>query len=184
MLATTQLVESDWNNALRYYQTLDPALKHLEGYEGVALWRNTLMPTEHLVTYSYANLEAAEAGLEAVASRKLLAETTHHTGVPDVTRVFVAKKKRRGIHGAKVGQYLSKSVRVADPGYADDLVEELDRIFDELSILPGYLGAEIGKNESLEEEIVGMAAWESEAAFESSVPPGRLYEIRLYRRIL
>jgi heme-degrading monooxygenase HmoA len=184
VLAVTELVESDWSNALRYYQTIDPALKHVDGYRGVGLWRNVTIPTEHLVTYAYADLDSAERGLEAVASRKLLAETTHTVGAPDVSRFFMQPAKRKGIFGAKVGQFLSKSVRVADPGYGSDLMEELDRIFDELSILPGYLGAEVGRNETLSEEIVGLVAWESAEEFEQSVPPGRLYDIRLYRRVL
>ena len=184
VLAQMPLVENDWSSALRYYQTIDPALQKVPRYMGVGLWRDSDQPTEHLVTYAYANLASAEEGLELVASKKLLTEATViSSGPADVTRVSVIHKKRSGIFSAKVGQYLSKSVRHSDPGYGDELVDELDRIFDELALLPGYLGAEVGRNDTLSDEVIGLAAWESEAAFKTSLPPGALYTIKLYRRI-
>jgi heme-degrading monooxygenase HmoA len=63
-------------------------------------------------------------------------------------------------------------------------LQELERIFQELAVLPGYIGAEYGRNETLAEEVVGLAAWKSEDAFRASLPPGALYEIKLFRRVI
>lgn len=184
VLAEMPLVEKDWSSALRYYQTIEPTLQKVSGFLGVGLWRDMDEPTQHLVTYAYATLAAAEEGLEVVASKRLLTEATVVVSGPaDVTRVSVVHKKRSGILSAKVGQFLSKSVRHSGPGYGDELVDELDRIFDELALLPGYLAAEVGRNDTLPDEVIGLAAWESEAAFKTSLPPGALYSIKLYRRI-
>ena len=50
-------------------------------------------------------------------------------------------------------------VRPVDPQRV--IADELSIIFQELTFLPGFTGSLIGANDSLEEEIIGLASWDS-----------------------
>jgi len=83
-----------------------------------------------------------------------------------------------------VPSYLSMSVRISDPGYETELVEEIGHIFEELQLIPGFLGAMHGNRDGLDEEVIGIVTWESPEAFSLSLPPSQYrYDVRLYERI-
>ena len=82
-----------------------------------------------------------------------------------------------------VGSYASFSFRVAQPGMGTELQSELARIFGELSMIDGYLGAMTCRNESLHEEVTGVVFWASQEAFKASLPSKVFYEVTLYQRV-
>ena len=184
ILANLMIPASDRNAAVRYFQQISPVLRQVPGFMGVGLWQNLNDADAHLALYHYDSPENADLGLEAVASRKLLTEATVHSDTPpDVRRVAVQGKVGQNIFNTGLHQVISVSVRVADPGFGASLADEVGRILHELQLLPGYLGGEFGRNDSLDEEVIGLAAWENEAEFQSSVPVGTIYDVRVYRKV-
>lgn len=77
---------------------------------------------------------------------------------------------------------LSMSVRLADPGMTEELVSDMVGVFENLGLMPGYLGGAITQNALLPEEIRGFAVWNSEDDFIRSVPNEKYYELRLLQR--
>lgn len=185
ILARLVVHETDVANLHTYYRKLRPALEKVEGFQGLSLWRNYDNGERFLAMYRYRDLACAEVGLQALTENRLLAQTAVASAEPaDVIRGFVLGEDGRAPNDVRTGQYLSLSIRVAEPGYGQDLANELERIFGELTLIPGYLGSLYARNETLAEEIVGIVTWESPQAFASSVPPGTLYELMLYRKEL
>ena len=185
ILAKLHIQPIHHRQAASYYSAIDKALRSVDGYEGVGLWQSPTRTSEFIALYHYASLAAAEKGLEVVSEEGVLSESMPSEEIPaDVRRVEIFKKSGRREPNAKVGDFLSISFRLADPGYGERLMEEIDRIIDEISYIPGFLGAEYGRNQSLEDEIIGIVSWDSREAFASSVPPGTLYEVNLYQRVV
>jgi len=185
IFARLQIEPSSHAAAEGYYKHLDPALQAVDGYEGLALWQSVEKPIEHIALYHYSNREAAERGLLVVSEKRFLSESIPtYMAPPDVVRVAVHGRQGESVANAELGSYLSVSIRVADPGMGADLMAELDRIFQEISLIPGFKGAEFGPNDTLAEEIVGFATWEDPQSFQMSVPAGTLYEVRLFRRVV
>ena len=93
------------------------------------------------------------------------------------------------IHGLparriELGQYASVSTRRADPGYTEQLLDEMEQIFETLRYIDGYLGSAVGTNPALPEEIIGLVFWRDLRSYEDSGPRKGLYEIRLYERVI
>ncbi|MGV3618963.1 MAG: hypothetical protein ACO1SV_26855 [Fimbriimonas sp.] len=185
ILARVQLNELDYLTIDEYAGSARERLATVEGFVGMSVWQRADDPMAIMIAYQYADLEAAERGLIALTDIRLLAEQQSADYRPaDVQRVRVRQQDRSRMHEVPKGAYVSISSRIADPGYGEELDEEIDRIFDELRLLPGYLGSLHGPNDVLLEEIIGLALWQSVEAFRASIPPSaRNYEVRLSRRI-
>ena len=185
IFARLQIEPSSHDAAETYYKHLVPVLGSVKGFEGAALWQSVGKPTEHIALYHYASREAADEGLMVVAQKRFLAEAIPtYMAPPDVVRVAVHGRQGESVAGAELGSYLSVSIRVADPGMGGELVSELDRIFQEIAVIPGFNGAEFGPNDTLAEEIVGFATWDTPEDFAMSLPAGALYEVKLFKRIV
>lgn len=186
ILAKLEIRFRDQEATATYYRRIEPRLQTVDGYEGVGLWQSATNRNEFLALYHYASLEAAEKGLEVVAEERMLAQfVPTQIRPPDVTRMVVAGRLGRREPNAKVGDFLSISDRVADPGMGEDLIEDLRSTFEQIAHIPGFLGAEYGPNDALPDEIVGIVSWVSAEAFYNSVPPGRIHhELSLYQRIV
>lgn len=173
------------NGVEEYYLASRERLASVEGSEGISLWRNLSERGQLLVAFEYANVEAAERGLLALSDVPLLAESQKADYRPaDVLRVIVKGKSGCRIEDSSKPGFLSMSVRISDPGYSEDLQQELDQIFEELSLIPGFCGSVYGYSDYLEEEVIGIVTWDTRKAFEMSIPPSkRPYEVKLYERI-
>ncbi|RYG30182.1 hypothetical protein EON81_25380 [bacterium] len=167
----------------RYYTGLRPHLEKVEGFRGVAVYGHVRFPEEHLALYGYTDTQAADRGLEALADYRFHSETVSKASVPNVIRLEVLGRVGQNILAAPKDSFLSMSLRVANPGYSDELAQDLDRIFNEISMIDGFLGAEYGCNDTLPDELVGLAAWRGAESFQASVPEGTIYDVRLYRRL-
>jgi len=185
ILAKLQIQFRDQAKVVKYYENIDPKLRVVDGYEGVGLWQSPTKDNEFLALYHYSSLEAAEKGLEVVAEQRTATEAAPAQLMPpDVTRMELHRRLGRREPNAKVGDFLSISFRMADPGYGETLMEDLDRTFEEISLIPGFLGAEYGRNDTLRDEIIGIVSWKNARAFYDSVPPGRDHDLTLYQRVV
>ena len=182
VMARFEIAQVDWATARRYHEMVGPALQAcVDGYLGSTLWQNDRTFHEHVVLHRYDTPEAADRGLWVISKRDFLAERLPVTfSTPDVTRFRV----QNVIGSAKNGAMLSLSVRNADPGYGDELAGEVTRIFEELSMLEGFDLGEVGRNDTLAEQVIGLAHWTDAAAFQRSIPTGSIYDVRLYRRVV
>lgn len=167
----------------QYYEGLEPHLEKVEGFLGLGVYRHVRYADEQLALYAYTDPEAADRGLEALGEYRFHSETVSKASVPNVVRLELLGRIGHRILDAPMGSYLSMSLRVANPGYSDELASELDRIFTEISLIEGFLGAEYGRNDTLADELIGLAAWDHAESFQASVPEGTIYDVRLYRRL-
>jgi len=171
ILASVKLHEYDLPIIADYYFEVGERLSTVGGCYGLSVWRDPDEVESFLVAYEYADLEAAERGLVAISEVRLLAETQLADFRPaNVWRVRIHSRSAKHVNQAPQTACLSMSVRVADPGYGPELLDELGRIFDELQYIPGFLGSVYGTNDALDEEVIALATWVDVAAFRSSLP--------------
>ncbi len=185
ILARVRLAEFDLPTIADYYFEVGQRLANVEGCHGISVWRDPDNSESFLVIYEYADDDAAARGLTAIAEVRVKSESKLVEFNPaDVIRVRTHRQTDKRVSESHRSSYLSMSVRIADPGYGPELLEEIGRIFDELHLIPGCLGSVYGPNAALEEEVVGIVTWDSEDAFISSLPPGSKYvrQIEFYSR--
>ncbi len=175
---------SDLSVMADYYFEVSRRLAEIDGFLGLSVWRDPKDNHSFLVAYDYSNLDAVEKGLVAVTEVRAQVESEITTLTPaDVLRVRIVNRSHQILHEAPSTAYLSMSLRIADPGYSPELVEDLEQTFGELQLLNGYVGSTIGINDALEEEVVGLVTWSSLAAFETSLPPGKkIRQVQVYAR--
>jgi heme-degrading monooxygenase HmoA len=185
ILAKLAFHRSDEPGMTNYYQDIEPALKQIDGFCGLGIWRRVDVADEYLAIYFYRDSESADEGLRAIGQHRSLAHAPVTINAPaDVIRVRKIKAMGPNIATAPIASYLSMSVRTSEPGYGKELAEELERIFDELQFFPGSKGSFIGCNDSLEEEVVGLVTWNTEQDFRASLPKRSPYPITAYMRII
>jgi heme-degrading monooxygenase HmoA len=185
VLAKIRIHESDFDRTEAYYRNLTPQLQAVPGYRGVQVFRATEDTEAHLVLHHYADHPSAKQGLAVLAQNRLLIQTTHVNLTPaDVLVAEMISGYGEPIEQAPTGAYLSEAVRVAGPGYGQELAEELDRILYELTLIPGFRGSAYGVNSSLPDEYVSLVTWQSIEAFDASLPATKMYEVRLYQRVI
>lgn len=102
---------------------------------------------------------------------------------PTVHEINVRSTAGHAPGDVQPGQFMSMSVREAEPGYSAELLAEFADIFEAIQYVPGYLGSMVGQSVSLEDELVGLVYWDHRKGFEESMPRGSFYEIRLYERL-
>lgn len=76
--------------------------------------------------------------------------------------------------------FVSVSERALDPGRGKDWVEKLKNNFEEISILPGYRGSAICTDIETPEIVIGLAFWDDEESYVSSIPSNPSYPIRFF----
>lgn len=171
ILARIKLHEFDLPIITDYYFEVSEKLSKVRGFHGLSVWRDPRAAESFLVGYEYADVASAERGLVSVTEVRVLAETQLADFRPaDVTRVRVAGRAGVRLSQTALTTFLSMSVRVADPGYGPELISEVGNVLVELSLLPGFLGSIYGTNSALDEEVVGIATWASQSAYQGSLP--------------
>jgi len=174
ILARVRIHEYDLSIIADYYFAVNERLSTVEGSYGLSVWRDPQDSESFLVVYEYADVEAAERGLVAVTEVRSLAETQFADFRPaNVLRVRTHERSGRRVSKTANTACLSMSVRVADPGYGPELVDQLGRILDELQYIPGFVGYVYGQNDILDEEVIGIVTWSNALSFQSSLPPGQ-----------
>ena len=185
ILAKLSIHPLDESTAERYYTQIQPVLNDLPGFLGHGLWRGTAGNGAHLAVYQYKDYESAEAGLKAISGQRSFTSAQNVVSAPaDVVRCTTFCERGIRISESPVGSFLSVSSRISDPGYGPDLAEELERIFDELQIIDGFLGSYVGVNETLDEEVIGLVAWSTDEAFQKSLPKRLPYAVDLFYKVI
>lgn len=183
IMVRVRLHPEDAKAAGAYARSVTDALKSVEGFQGFGLWQDVEDELDHLILFSYASPEAAKRGLVAVSERRTLAERQEHGAMPADAMTLAVHHA----YGALDGQIapssaLSLSIRIAEPGYGPELIDEYDQIFAALAAIPGYAGMLIANNGNLPEEVVGLVAWDDQLAFRASLPKQPAYQVKLYER--
>lgn len=166
-----------------YFKEASKRAATTPGYRGGRLYVNHHDSSDYLILWHYQDVQAADAGLIAIAKGAALPQYQSSASPADVRRTHVTSVYGAASDGMPPGDYLSMSLRVAEPGYGKELASELEQIFGELMLLNGFCGWIVAPSDTLAEEIVGLCSWVSPTAFQTSIPTGILYEVRLYRRI-
>lgn len=183
ILVRIRLHAEDAKAASAYARAVQDALKGVEGFQGFGVWQNVQDPLSRLVLFSYTSAEAAQRGLVAISARRSLVERQGKNAEPaHVLALRVIHAEGALAHGLSQAPALSISIRIAEPGYGNDLVDVYLRTFAELAAIPGFAGMLVAVNDNLPEEVVGLAAWDDEKAFRASLPHQKVYQVKLYER--
>jgi len=184
VLVKINVAPSEIPNLKEYRHKNMKALKDtVPGFQSLTVWQSTVSAQEHMILIGYENEESAEVGLQVSMDNGALVESLKNpNNIPEVHRGRISNHSGKRIEDNPVGSLASVSFRVAEPGFGDSLESELQRIFEELSVIEGYRGSLTFRNEGLDEEVVGIVFWLTTLAFEASLPDRIPYEVRLYRR--
>lgn len=182
-MVRTQLHPEDAGAASAYARSVGSALEGVEGFQGYGVWQSVEDPLSQLVLFSYASEASARAGLVIVAERRTLIERQGPGAEPsDALALSVVHAEGALAHGLPHTSALSISIRIAEPGYGDVLVDTYLRTFAELAAIPGFAGMLVAVSQNLAEEVIGLVAWDDEAAFRASLPRQKVYQVKLYER--
>jgi len=184
ILARVKIHEFDLPIVADYYFEVSERLGKVKGSHGVSVWRDPKDLESFIVIYEYADVAAAERGLVAISEIRILAETQAADFRPaDVIRLRVHHRSSKRVSDAPRTACLSMSLRVADPGYGPELLDDTGQVFEEMQYIPGYVGSVYGVNDTLEEEVIGLVTWANQEAFQSSIPPAkRKRQLQFYTR--
>lgn len=165
-----------------YFRFGTETLEGLPGYRGAGLWRDTQDPTHTIVMFDYESEEAAHSALRFMVERPLIQQQYVGSEPADVLSLTILHSEGALRGHFELAEFLSLSTRVADPGRGKDLARELDQIFSQLRYIEGYSGSLVGANQGLDEEVIGLVAWESLEAFQASIPRDTPYEVRIFQK--
>ncbi len=180
-----RMVHVDGPTLDRFRAAMLKALGDVSGFQSVSWWQRGDDLYSFAVVSHFDSQGAADAGYVALSEAPVMLEgNLLLQGPPELASYEVMDTSGVGIDGVGVGQYLSLSRRVAEPGFADRLHAELKTIFGELRVIDGCLGSVIARNATLEDEVAGIVFWNERGAFEESMPKHSLYEVALYGRVL
>jgi hypothetical protein len=154
--------------------------------QGFTAWQRIEHPSHYLFVVPHPDLHAAEDYLrKALANGVFPGELPGgFVSTPDVQVIQVGD--RHGIKPAesKIGNLLSLSIRIAEPGFQAELFADLETVFRELEALDGFLGWSFGSRANLEEEIIGIGLWSDFEAYKASLPHSqRMSELTVYKRV-
>ena len=174
----------DIDAARDYVRDMEAALQGFPGYEGSGAWKGVGDPHARLILFSYESEAAARAGFASIGEMPSLIERQNAGAEPADVKVLRVEEADGRFDGAIPADHsLSFSVRLAEPGYGAEMVEDYQGVFGGLSPIPGYAGGLIGTNVKMPEEVVGLVAWRNERAFASSMPENPTYDVYLYEPV-
>jgi heme-degrading monooxygenase HmoA len=153
------------------------------GFRSTTLWQSVKDERTYLSVSHFDSPATAEEGFVRAQEQGIVTSRVFGDA-PEIRRVVLAAHHGTLPNRVEAGQFMSLGIKEADPGFGPDLLEELHDIFEELSVLDGYLGSMRGKNEVIDDEVIGFVFWRDLEAFHKSVSPNALRRIELYRRLL
>ncbi len=165
-----------------FVTTVRPLLEAVDGFRSLTLWRAADDSERFLLLTHYADSEAAAAGLRMLADGHLLTDYIESmTTPPDVRQVEVLA--RDGVAPGKVepGGHLSISTQA--PSDEEAGLQDLEDVLAGLLYLPGCLGTAHGDNIARPGELIGLAFWANQTAYQASVSDHPTYPVRLFRRV-
>lgn len=154
------------------------------GFKSVSLWMDLDLPEKYGIFLHFSDEKAALETSELISETGILDDALLEIeNPPDIRQIQVLLPYGRSIGELRNGEALSISIRTADPGHGPELMDDVVAIFQGLKYIEGFLGAVVGTNTALDEEVIAIALWTDRQPFDSSVQRGSFYEIRLFERI-
>lgn len=186
-VATVALVvvsEHRFAQLLDFHRQMLDVLRTVTGFSSLTLWKDADFQDQYRWLTVHSDAESATLGLtnwiESGGADRLVneLETT-------ISSMSLKIQWKNGSDPARtsLNHAMSMSVRRAEPGFGADLEAEVHDVFENMTYMEGYLGSFYGPNESLPEELIGVAFWVNRMAFERSLPQRPPYELRLLERI-
>lgn len=159
-------------------------LETIPGFNSATLWRSQAHSDRTILLTHYDHEEAAQQGVDQLGRENVLVEIAQSYDRPmDLRRATLFDLQGRAPGDLEMESFLSFSERTSEPGFGKELAEELQRIFGELSVIPGFEGSMVGNGINLPEEVMGLVFWSKVEAFMQSLPLKVLYEVKLFHRI-
>lgn len=160
-------------------------LESVPGFVSVSLWERHDDPFSFMTVGHFASLEDSLAGWDAIV-RSPVMEVINEllSEAPNQLRFKIVDAGGLKLEELRTGTFCSLSTRVAGLGFATDIIKELQGIFTELKMIPGFLGYATGQLTEVKEEVIGLAFWDSKTAFEASLPKKSMYRIDLFTKVL
>lgn len=154
------------------------------GFKSASLWMDLDLPEKYAIFLHFSDDKAAVETVSLISETGILDDALLEIeNPPDIRQIQVLLPYGRTIGDLRNGEVLSVSIRTADPGQGPELMDDVVSIFQGLKYIDGFLGAVVGTNSALDEEVVAIALWTDRKPFDSSVQRGSFYEIRLFERI-
>lgn len=153
----------------------------VDGYISTSVWREVNDRDSYLRLTFFRDVTAMDQFYDKINRSQALIDSINKYGIaPDVQRCEVFELIRMAPNRIHESEFLSLSIRAMDPGHGVDWAEKLSMNLQEVSTIPGFEGAAVASGESVPDEIVGLALWQTPDSFKRSVPDRPDYEISLY----
>jgi hypothetical protein len=154
------------------------------GYLSFSIWRDSDLPERYALLLHQRKGDGELGLLERLSETQQFVDLVKaYQAPPDVHHMLVEHTHAAQAGSVDPGQMMSMSVRRAEPGYGDDLKQEVSDIFENIRYFEGYLGSVYGPNRAIDEEVIAMVYWKDRRCFDASIPAIPPYEVRLFERI-
>jgi len=181
---TVQIAEDHVERARKLLREVDGNAGGIPGRKSISLWRDLEAEGRFATVGEYDSAEDVEKQLETLDEGGLLETILEIVdSAPDLRIFRIDGHSGLTPQAAPLASFMSLSIRRADPGLGAEIESEVSQIFESLAFTPGYLGGLWGPNLALEEEVLGMALWETREAYASTLPAKPIYELMLFERI-
>lgn len=155
------------------------------GLMSLTLWERHDDPFSFMTMGHFATEEdSLQAWDKLVRSPVMDVMTELMTEPPNVQLFNLTSHTGKSLENTAPGTFCSFSTRIADIGYGPTMTEEMNGIFEELKVLPGFLGGITGQLNEVSDEILGLMLWSTKSAYEASLPATVTFRIDLYQRVL
>lgn len=160
-------------------------LKGVPGTLSLTLWEKHSDPFAFAIIGHFESEEGSIQAWDALTRSPVMEIVTDlMSETPNSERFYVLESTGTSLDSLPVGSFGSISARIVDIGYGRKIADELSQIFEDLKLIPGFLGGLVGQHLEVSDEILGLAYWSSVPSFEASLPKKSMYKIDLYQRVL
>lgn len=131
---------------------------------------------------SVPNLQSANNAWLTSASMKAQSPDSRNF-VPNITTLSIVEQ--HGLRPLEMasGSFISLSIRTADPGRELELINDFKIVFGEMTVIPGLRGWAIGAQSDLAERLFGIALWDDEESYLSTLPKSLPYNLEFLQKI-
>lgn len=183
-LVRMDLSASNLKEVLSLFEEVRQGLNSDGKQVGESEWRDPVAPMRTMIVLDFDEPPTPEQMerhlLDSMFATRLL---NHMAAPPDIRHVTVVAHGGCNPQDQKAGEALSISTRIADPGYGQELMEDVEQVFANLQLMEGFTGFAYGTDLNIPEEVLGVALWKDDRAFQRSMPNHEMYDVQLYRRI-
>ncbi|HLO99518.1 MAG TPA: antibiotic biosynthesis monooxygenase [Fimbriimonas sp.] len=154
------------------------------GFVGFSLWIDHSDPESYLMVLEAKSEASVGASLrEVVQSEAFEALQGPLEGVSSNRWIKLLARRGVTIESMPPDSFMTASVRLAEPGMADNLAADYALVFESLSVLPGFRGFGYGPANNLAEQFIGLAWWDSMDDMMRSLPAGKVPKLKFFRRV-